>query len=91
MSFVKSFDDGSSVEWIDRETLKYSRGEFSVLVWIDSEPGVFSTGRIIRMSSIRNWETSPEGCSDQIDDNVRKEIIDKILLYFKNRGCRIEP
>jgi hypothetical protein len=59
MSRKKTFDNGSYVEWVDRETLKYTSGDFSVLVWVDFEPGLFSGGRIIKASSIKNWDAKP--------------------------------
>jgi hypothetical protein len=92
MSKAKLFEDGSSVEWVDKETLKYIRGKFSVLVWVDFEPGFFSTGRIVKSSSIEKWKTSPEGVTDEIDDASRNEIINKIKLYYKsmNTKCRVE-
>jgi hypothetical protein len=28
------FSDGSCVEYIDRETIKYKEGDYSVLIWV---------------------------------------------------------
>ena len=69
MSKIKSFDDGSLIEWVDKETLKYSEGEFSVLIWVDFEPGFFSGGRIIKSSSILTWDKKPSERSEMIDDS----------------------
>lgn len=92
MSKMKLFGDGCSVEWIDRETLKYSKGEFSLFVWVDFEPGFFSSGMIIKSTSIVTWDSFPEGSSNLIDENEKVEIIGKIQEYYKsNRNkCRVE-
>ncbi len=84
MGKKKLFEDGSSVEWIDRETLRYRRNGFSALIWVDFEPGFFTNGRIIRSSSLKNWETVPPGRSIEISAEERQEIIDKIKLYFQS-------
>jgi len=92
MSTRKFFNDGSSIEWIDRETLQYLEGEFSVLVWVDFEPGFFSNGKIIKASSIIKWDTKPDECTELIDEIKKKEIIDKIQQYYKSfkKKCRVE-
>jgi hypothetical protein len=75
MSRKKTFDNGSYVEWVDRETLKYTSGDFSVLVWVDFEPGLFSGGRIIKASSIKNWDAKPaERGNFQIFWGFKKEL-----------------
>lgn len=87
----KTFDDGSSVEWVDKETVRYSEGEFSVLIWVDFEPGFWSSGRVIRSSSIKNWSATPTGCSATIDAEKKREIIDKIQRYYGSlkKKCRV--
>jgi hypothetical protein len=92
MSIKKIFSDGSCVEWIDRETLKYSKESFSVLVWVDFEPGFFSGGRIIRTSSIKEWDTKPEGTTGLIHKVTKQNIINRIQEYYKsiNKRCRVE-
>ncbi|GLI34002.1 hypothetical protein [Desulforhabdus amnigena] len=84
MSRKKTFDDGSYVEWVDRETLKYTSGDFSVLVWVDFEPGLFSGGRIIKASSIKNWDAKPAGSPATIDEDIKQDIINKIQQYYKS-------
>jgi hypothetical protein len=92
MSKAKTFNDGSSVDWVDKETLRYTKGEFSALIWVDFEPGFFSAGRIIRSFSIAKWEAAPVGSTDEIDTESKEEIINKIKLYYKsiNKKCRVE-
>jgi hypothetical protein len=75
------FPDGSSVAWVDRETLKYSDGSHSVLVWVDFEPGFFSKGRIIKASSIQEWESAGDGV--KITEDKKTEIINKVTKYYE--------
>ena len=91
MATRKVFDDGSSVEWIDKETIKYTEGDYSLLIWVDFEPGFFSYGRTIKSASIETWDTKPRGESKLIDENKKQDIIDKIQRYYKSFGkrCRI--
>lgn len=91
MAKTYSFDDGSVIEWVDRETLRYSEGNFSSLIWVDFEPGIFNSGRIINSSSIVRWERSPPGSPEDIDMDKRKEILSKIQLYYQSqhKKCRI--
>ena len=86
------FDDDSIVEWVDKETLRYSKGIFSALVWVDFEPGFFSQGRIIRASSITEWESKPVKFPPLIDGSSKKEIISKIQEYYRRlkKKCRVD-
>lgn len=92
MSTQKIFDDNSIVEWVDKETLKYTEGAYSVLVWVDFEPGFFSNCRIIKSSSISTWKTKPDDSSEEIDGDKRQEIINKIKKYYTSfkKKCRVE-
>lgn len=91
---MKSYitETNGSIEWVDKETLRYSRNGFSVLVWIDFEPGIFSRGRIIKASSIVKWDARPDNSSDVIDTRERRGIIDEIQKYYnsQNEKCRVE-
>jgi hypothetical protein len=92
MNKKKFFYNGKSVEWVDRETLKYSNGGFSALIWVDVEPGFFPNGKIIKSSTIKNWKTVPEGYPELITDCEKQEIIKTIQEYYKsvNKKCRVE-
>ena len=92
MSNIYLFNDGSSIEWINREGLKYIENGFSVLIWVDFASGFFSKRRIIKLSSIKYWNNKPNGCSDVINKNKKKEIISKAQQYYQsqNRKCYIE-
>lgn len=92
MARKKVFDDGSVVEWVDKETLRYTNGSFSVLVWVDFEPGFFSTGRIIKASSIKKWDTFPNGDIETVNDMQKRDIIERIQKYYesRNRRSRVE-
>jgi len=88
----KIFDDGSSIEWISKEGLKYAENGYSVLVWVDYEPGFFNNSRIIKSSSLIRWQIKPNGMPDVIDEIKKNEIIEKAKEYFDSKGvrCRVE-
>lgn len=83
------FEDGSSIEWIDRETLRYGEGNFAVLIWVDVEPGLFNTGRIIRKSSLHEWTETPPAATQTIDVVTRSRIVARAEQYFQARGIRV--
>lgn len=85
------FDDGSVIEWIDKETLRYSEGAFVLNIWVDFEPGFFSTGRIVRAALIKDWSATPSGCASTISEAKRLNILDKVRRYYhlNKRKCRI--
>jgi hypothetical protein len=86
----KIFEDGSSIEWVNVQTVLYTEGAFSTSVWNEAEPsGFFSSIRVIMSSTITKWDTWPAGSSQYIDENKKKEIIDKVCRYFKGK-CREE-
>ncbi|MFZ3017855.1 MAG: hypothetical protein WA056_05305 [Gallionella sp.] len=85
-------DDGSSLEWVDKETLRYTENGFSTLIWVDFEPGFFNGGRVIKSSSLTSWESRPEGSSSTIEVNKKQEILTKVQQYYRsqNKECRVE-
>ena len=92
MNYSIEFPDGSKVEWVDRETLRYSEDPKSVLIWVDFEPGFFSRGRIIKASSIQQWESVDTQEASTITNEKRTDIIEKIKKYYKRfrKPCRVE-
>ena len=92
MSKSHLFDDGSTIDWVDKETLRYSENGYSVSIWVDFEEGFFNSGRIIKSSSISRWNSYPEGHSEAIDANKKQEIIMKVQQYYhsKNRKSRVD-
>ena len=93
MSKLLHFDDGSRMEWIDRETLRYVDGNLAVAIWTDFEPGIFSSGRVVRESEIKRWSTSPEDSGSALDEATRARVIEKVQQYYRHHGrkCRIVP
>ena len=83
------FEDGSSVEWKNRESLKYIERGYVALVWVDYEPGFFNNGRILKMSSLRRWYEAPPGSSLEISKDKKKEIISKIQDYYCGKSVRV--
>lgn len=84
--------DGSSLEWVDKETLRYTESGFSALIWVDFEPGFFNGGRVAKSSSLTSWESRPEGSSSTIEANKKQEILTKVQQYYRsqNKECRVE-
>lgn len=80
----KVFDDGSSVEWTSRESLRYTEGHLSVSIGVDFEEGWFKSGRIVRTGTIRSWEGGSSDEASAITEEKKKEIIDKVVLYYKH-------
>jgi hypothetical protein len=83
MSNKQTFKDGSSIEWEDKETLKYIEGDLTVFIWVDYEPGFFSRGRIIKSFSMSR------GFSESFETNKKQEIIEKVKRYFKFRKISV--
>jgi hypothetical protein len=81
-----TFPDGSSIDWVDRETLRYSKGEYSALVWCDFGEGFFSSERIIRTDSLLNWEKAPQGESPMISSVWKQTILSRVANYYDSHG-----
>jgi len=90
MGKIKNFKDGSIVEWIDKETLRYKKNNCFVDVWVDwKQTGWFSSTRIIKASLLENWNCLDDTITKAIDDIDKKDIIDKINNYLK-KECLVE-
>jgi hypothetical protein len=85
-----SFPDDSYIEWANKECVNYVEPNRKVQVWVDHEPGLFSRGRIIRLSSLNNWTEVFDGAVTEIDEQTRLTIIEKIKLYFGDTKISIE-
>ena len=92
MSNRIEFEDGITIEWVDRETLRYSDHARSALIWVDFEPGWFSRGRILKTSSICKWESYPREEAEEIFEEKKKQIVEKVQEYYKRQKikCTIE-
>ena len=67
-----NFSDGSWVEYVDRETIKYREGDYSVLVWVDYFKTRFLCyGRAINIDAIEVWDTYPDDAISEIDSKKR--------------------
>jgi hypothetical protein len=86
------FNDGSNIEWVDRETIKYHEKNHYVNIWIDYAAGFFNRGRILKKNTIDYWRKEDGSTEMKISDNERNLIIKKIIDYFANKGviCTIE-
>jgi hypothetical protein len=86
-----NFDDGSYVEWLNREAIRYVNGklELSINFLFDWE-GSSSKSRLLNIDEIINWD---EPCNmENISEEDRKEILEKIKCYCKKKGisCKFE-
>ena len=87
---VKKFNDNSKITWISRESILYEKGGHSVEIWIDwYEIGWFSSKRVIKMDSLKEWDTIPYNHSKTINKEEQEDIIQKINSYF-GKKCLIE-
>ena len=85
----KAFEtSGATVEWVDRETVKYTENDKSTLVWVDYEAGLLTSGRVLHRYSISKWKVHPLSEKPGIDTESRKKIEAAIIAYFNSRGVR---
>jgi hypothetical protein len=89
---IHSLPDGTSIEWVDKETLRYADASRSALIWVDFAPGLFSRKRVIHSSSIDNWEASGASIDapERISDDDRVKILEAISTYYRERGVGFE-
>lgn len=76
--------DGALIEWIDKETIRYTKNSFSVDVWTDFGAGFFTRSRVLKSESIVYWRNTPNASITKINDSEKLEIIDAISEYYNN-------
>lgn len=81
-----------TVQWVDRETVRFVDGNRSALIWVDVEAGFFSHGRIIHVASITKWEDTGTGSGDPINSAERDKIVSVVLNCFHRQRvpCRVD-
>lgn len=85
-----AFEDGSFVEWEDRESVRYTEDGREALIWVDWEPaGWFSSVRIVKADSVAFWGTTRESMKIEIDETKKQEIIGKVVKYFERIGKKV--
>lgn len=84
-----AFNDGSFIEWADRESLRYIEPGRVALLWVDYETGIFNRGRVLMMRSLDRWHEAPAGDPLEIPTDKREEIVEKIRKYYGNRSLRL--
>jgi hypothetical protein len=84
------FEDGTSLSWVDRETLKYEAGARHLLVWVDYEAGFFNRGRVIRVESLRLWTDSSGHQGSELSPSEKTEIVAKVKAYFAGAKVRVQ-
>lgn len=83
------FDDGTTIEWVDRETLRFSDGDFSALIWVDFGPGLFSRERVLDVSRLKNWTTTPKGVSTSLTETDRDKILRRVEEYYRAHRTKL--
>lgn len=74
--------NGALIEWIDKETIRYTKNGFSVDIWTDFERGFFSRGRVLKSESIAYWNTAPSEGNVEIDSLDKVELIEAVNEYY---------
>ena len=83
MATQKSFADSSSLVWKDRETLSYLENGRSLDIWVDVESGLFNSGRVVDLTLIKFWNSTPSGEPVELTDMEKKDIKEKIIQYYE--------
>lgn len=87
MSSVVVFSDDDRIDWIDRETFAYVRGDQRVSIWVDYERGIFRTGRVIRKASLMEWiDNDSNRVMDPVSENDTLLIVGRLAEYFQSNG-----
>lgn len=80
---TKVFEDGSSLEWVAKDTLRYTEGRSVLFIRVEQAPGFFSNGRVVwGRASLKKWSVNSKGDSGQIREDKRAEITSKLSEYF---------
>jgi hypothetical protein len=82
---------GATVEWVDRETVAYVRGNERALAWVDFQKGLFSRGRVLKKSSIESWQDHSGQIIREVTDPERELIVEAIVDYYRQhrRPCEV--
>lgn len=76
--------NGALIEWIDKETIRYTKNGVSVDIWTDFEKGFFKRGRVLKSESIVCWGNTPNECTTKISDLEKSELINAVNEYYDN-------
>jgi len=84
--YKKEFEDGSVIQKDKRlYRLKYIEGEYSFSIKYEQKLRFFSNkiDIVIDTQTLESWSTRPEGSSEFIDDDKKREILEKVMLYYR--------
>ena len=92
ISKIYKFYDGTSMEWLDKESLKYTENDHVAYIWVDYGSGIFKVNRVLKTEFLNEWKVHPQNSTNYIDENKKKEIILKVQLYYAlhNVKCEVE-
>lgn len=78
------FEDGSYVEWLDREEIIYVEGQRSMEITLYYQPGFFSSARVLPLAENFRW--NPPHDAENVTEDERSKILRKLTAYCnKNR------
>lgn len=89
-SQIDTFFDGTTLEWLDRESLKYTDNGYVVIIWVDYGAGLFKVKRKLKTESLSEWNEIPENGTKEIGEYKKKEIILKVQLYYALQKVKCE-
>jgi len=83
-----SFDDGSYIEFLNREAIVYAEqnGHRMEIVWY-FQPGRVK-GRVLRVTDISHWDSPHE--AEQLSPQKKDEIQQKVVEYSHKRNIPLE-
>jgi hypothetical protein len=76
---ITKIDNISSVERLGRDEYKYIEGDRALILQIDMLSG--TPQRVIYSRTIKNW--LPPHDKEEITDQIRKDILEKLCKYFE--------
>ncbi len=82
-----SFEDGSYVEWLDREEVIYVEGQRSMEITLYYESGFFGSGRVL--PTAENFRWNPPHDAEDVTEAKRSEIFEKVAAYCKKNRMRL--
>jgi len=85
------FEDGSTLTWTSKESVKYTESGYVADVWVDMDAGFFSRKKIVKLESLRSWTQAPHGIESlEIPESKRMDIVEKIRRYYAGRPIEFE-
>ncbi len=82
----KRFSDGSEVQHLSRDAVRYKEGAFELDIWLDWGPGLLFADRILNLTELeKGWTKFPNTDGRLIEHRKKEEIIEKLRAYLGTR------